>query len=85
MLLSAVIIAGDGSGADIDAGADLGIAQVREVVGLRAGAELCILQFDKVPDVRSGANLVPARKRANGPIRAPDSTCESAIEVNGAI
>src|SRR5690606_40887989 len=38
-LVHAVVVAGDGAGTDVDAGADLGIAQVAEVVGLAAGAQ----------------------------------------------
>src|SRR5439155_22672163 len=42
-LLVAVVVAGDGAGADVDARADGGVAQVAEVVGLAAAAQARLL------------------------------------------
>src|SRR5690606_7754832 len=56
-LVHAVVVAGDGAGTDVDAGADLGIAQVAEVVGLAAGAQAGLLGFDEIADVHALGQL----------------------------
>ena len=48
-----VVVAGDGTGADVHACADDGIAEVREVVGLAADAELRVLGLDEVAHVHA--------------------------------
>ena len=50
-LFGAVVVAGDGAGADVDVGADLGVADIGEVVGLRALADAARLDLDEVADV----------------------------------
>ncbi len=40
VFVEAVVIAGDGAGTDIAAGADGGITQIGQMIGLGAGAEL---------------------------------------------
>ena len=57
MLVDAVVVAGDGAGADVDAGADDGVAEVGEVVGLGAFAERGFLGFDEVADVGAFADV----------------------------
>src|SRR5690606_17337954 len=47
-LVHAVIVAGDGTGPDIDPGADLGVAEVTEVAGFRARADLGFLHLDEI-------------------------------------
>ena len=54
--MDAVVVAGDGAGADVDAGADDGVAEVVQVVGLGAFAEGDLLGFDEVADVGSFAD-----------------------------
>ncbi len=51
VLGGAVVVAGDGAGADVAAGADAGIAEIGQVVGLGAGAEVGRLQLDEVADM----------------------------------
>ena len=57
MLVDAIIVAGDGAGADVDPGADLGIADVGQVVDLAGGAGAGILDLDEVADVVVVAQL----------------------------
>ena len=47
----AVVVAGDGAGADVGGFADLGITDVGEMVGLRAFADAGFFHFDEVADV----------------------------------
>ena len=51
-LARAVVIAGDGAGADIGAGADAGVADIGEVIGLGAGLDHGLLDLDEIADVR---------------------------------
>src|SRR6185503_12550023 len=67
VLLGAVVVAGDGAGADVDARADLGVADVGEVVGLRARTEAARLDLDEVADVHL---LGQARARPQAGVRA---------------
>src|SRR5262249_39670028 len=53
VLLEAVVVAGDGPGADVRIRADLAIAEIGEVVGLRTGAEHRLLGLDEVSDVHA--------------------------------
>src|SRR5690606_17589040 len=55
----AVIIAGDRTGADIGFRADLGIADIGEVVGLGALAEPALLHLDEIADLRTLADAAP--------------------------
>ncbi len=56
VLVDAVVVAGDGACADVDAGADDGVAEVVQVVGLGAFAEGGFFGFDEVADVGSVAD-----------------------------
>ena len=56
MLVHAVVVAGDGSRADVDTRADDGVAKIVEVVGLGSFAESHLLGLDKVADVRAFAD-----------------------------
>ena len=66
MLVEAVIVAGDGAGADISARADAGIADISEVVNLGALADLRLLDLDEIADMRvlgeSGAGPQPRER-----------------------
>src|SRR5437016_2867825 len=66
VLCRAVVVAGDGARADVDGVADLGVANVREMVRLGAGAEAARLDLDEVADMdlprQMGAGPQP-RKR----------------------
>src|SRR5687767_12021554 len=61
VLVGAVVVAGDGAGADVDVASHRGIADVGEVVGLGAGADVGLLHLDEVADVDF---LLEARARA---------------------
>ena len=50
-LFDAVVVHGDGAGADVDLAADRRVAEVGEVIRLAAGADLALLHFDEVADV----------------------------------
>src|SRR5690606_6704634 len=52
-LVHAVVVAGDGAGADVDLRADARVAQVGEVVGLAARAERRVLGLDEIADVHA--------------------------------
>ena len=60
----AVIIAGDRARADIGAGADLGVAEIGQVVGLGALAEPRLLDLDEIADL--GASRRSPRRAAAG-------------------
>ncbi len=66
MLLDAVVVAGDGSGADVDSGADFGVAEIGQVVGLRSLAELDLLGLDKVADVRAFSDVAAGTQMGIG-------------------
>src|SRR5690606_21360976 len=57
VLVGAVVVAGDGARADVDPGADLGIADIGEVVGFRAFAHAGRLHLDEIADVGAGGKL----------------------------
>jgi hypothetical protein len=57
VLVGAVVVAGDGAGADVDVPADGGIADIGEVVGLGAVGHRAVLHFDEVADVHVLAEL----------------------------
>ncbi len=63
-----IVIAGDGSGADIGAGADSGIADIGQVVDLGAGLDGRGLGLDEIADPRRFADIgagAEAGKRPN--------------------
>src|SRR6185369_4652384 len=69
----AVVVAGDGAGTDVHLGADVGIADVAEMVRLRAPADAARLHLDEVADVHLVAEAVAraqARKGAEAAARA---------------
>src|SRR5262245_43984502 len=51
VLLEAVVVAGDGAGAHVAVGADLAVAEIGEVIGLRARAQDRLFGLDEVADV----------------------------------
>ena len=53
VLVHAVVVAGDRARADVDAFADLRVAQIGEMVRLRTFAQLRFLGLDEVADVRA--------------------------------
>ena len=57
VLVNAVIVAGDGSSPDVDARADLRVAEVSKVVGLGSLAEPDLLGLDEIADVRAFTDL----------------------------
>jgi hydroxymethylpyrimidine/phosphomethylpyrimidine kinase len=57
VLVDAVVVAGDDSGADVGLFADLGVAQICEVVGLRALAQPDLLGLNKVAHMGVFADL----------------------------
>src|SRR3989304_5994298 len=52
-----VEVGGHRTGADIDLGTHLGVAEVAEVMLLRAGADRCLLELGEVADPASGPDL----------------------------
>ncbi len=77
MLVEAVIVAGDGAGADISARADAGIADISEMVNLGALADLGLLDLDEIADMgvlgEGGAGPQP-RERPDRRARADART-----------
>ena len=69
VLVDAVVVAGDGSGADVDARADFGVAEIGQVVGLRSLAQLDLLGLDEIADVRAFADFAAGAQMR---IRAED-------------
>ena len=51
-----VIVTGDGAGADVHAFADLRIAEVAEMIGLRTFTLFGFLDFDEISDLRPFAH-----------------------------
>ena len=68
----AVVVTGDGTGADVAALAHLRIAEVGQVVGLGAASETRLLQLNEVADVRrgleDGARPEPRERADDGPL-----------------
>ena len=67
VLVDAVVVAGDGSGAYVDAGADDGIAEVVEVVGFGTLADGDFLVSTKLPTWAFSPMLLSGRRWAYGP------------------
>src|SRR5439155_24594127 len=49
--VGAIVVAGDGAGADVYTRADIGIAHVGQVIGLAVRGDPAVLDFDEVADV----------------------------------
>ena len=78
VLVGAVVVAGDGAGTDVDAGADLGVADVAQVVDLGCrGRPRDFLISTKLPMCAPPTSSAPGRRRANGPILLPAPTLAS--------
>ena len=75
VLVRAVVVGGDRAGAVVDPLADVGIAEVGEVVGLGAAAEGRVLDLDEVADVDLGAELGAAAQAGE---RTDDRACADA-------
>ena len=73
VLVDAVIVAGDGAGADIRLRADARVADIGEVVDLRPLLHVGVLDLDEVADMRALPDRAPGRSRANGPTIAPEA------------
>ena len=58
VLVDAVVVAGDGSGADVGAFADFAVTEVGEMVGFGSLTEARLFHFDEVADVSVFADLV---------------------------
>src|SRR6185437_8332837 len=83
-LVHAVVVAGDGAGADVDAAADLGIAQVAEMVGLAAFADAGFLDLDEVAHVHAGGEFgagAQTRERANRARAVGDDPVQVAVRM----
>src|SRR5256885_1138361 len=77
VLCGAVVIARDGAGADVDARAELGVADVGQVVGLRGVAQAARLDLDEVADVHL---VSEARARTQARVR-PDAAALADVRV----
>ena len=62
ILVRAIVIASDGTGADVHFAAYRGITHITEMVHLAAGAYLAVFDFDEIPDMRIRSQ---SRARAN--------------------
>ena len=82
VLLLAVVVAGDGAGADVGFRADRRIAEIRQVIRLRALAHRGLLELDEVADVRILADArIPAGCARTGRRTRRASTVESVTTV----
>ena len=71
-LCYAVVVAGDGAGADVDSLANRGVAEVRQVIGLRPLPRVVVFfSSTKLPTWRLLPHHRSGRRWANGPMRAP--------------
>ena len=61
IFVKSIVIASDGACADVGLGADLRVAQVREVACLGAFAHRRLLQLDEIADVRAGFHMIVGR------------------------
>src|SRR5690348_13669801 len=75
MLVHAIVVAGDGSGSNVNLGSNLRVAQVREMVGLGILSQFNFLGFDEVPDMRTFADFAAGAKMR---IRADDRATANA-------
>src|SRR5260370_30815437 len=71
VLVNSIVVAGDGSGADVDAGADFGVAKISKVVGLRSLTQFDFFGLDKVADVRAFTNVATGAQMG---VRSEDGT-----------
>ena len=87
VLVGAVVIAGDGAGADVDVAPHRGVADIGEVVGLGARRDLARLHLDEIADVHflgeRGAGAQP-RVRADAAARADVGLLEMAEGLDAA-
>src|SRR3546814_4058768 len=79
-LVHAVVVAGDGAGADVDARADLRVAQVGQEVGLAAHAHARVLGLDEVAHVHAvgehGARAQPRERAKTGRATRRERVCK---------
>ena len=81
MLVGAVVIAGDGTGADIDITSDRAVADIGQMIGLGAGANIAVLDLGEVANVHALRQLAAranARIRPEPAIGADDRVLEMA-------
>ena len=75
VLVNTVVVARDGAGADVGAGANPGVADVGQVVDLGPGLDRGVLDLDEVPDVGRPARCAHrGAGGAKGPTRTPAPT-----------
>ena len=74
VLVRAVVVAGDGAGADVDVAADARVADVGQVVGLAARPDRARLDLDEVADVRP--RRASDRRRTDPRVR-PDAAARA--------
>ena len=63
----AVVIAGDGPGADVGVGADFGVAEIGEVADLGAGAQCGGFDLDEIADLGAGSKVRSGPQTREGP------------------
>ena len=66
VLLFSVVVASDGSGANVDVGAEGGISEVGEVVGLGAAPDFGVFGLHEVADVGLRADLASGAQMGEG-------------------
>src|SRR5947209_13087914 len=67
MLRYAVVIAGNGAGADVGVASNARIAEIGQMVRLGPFAHHRLFQFDEVADVRARADMIVAAQSRKGP------------------
>ena len=71
VLVNSVVITGDRACADVDVCADIGVADVRQVIDLTAGGNLALLDLDKISDLDVGGQLSAGAQAQLSPAVAP--------------
>ena len=66
VLVGAVVVGSDAAGAEVDALADRGVAQVGQVVGLGTARQGAVLDLDEVADVDLGPEIGAGAQPGSG-------------------
>ena len=81
MLIHAVVVAGDGARAYVNAFANLRVAQIRQMIRLRPLAQLDLLGLNKISHVSAFANFASRTQIRIRPRMAPAPTRDSSMIV----
>src|SRR5690625_169174 len=67
MLVGPIIVAGNGTGTDIDTLPDMGITEIAQVAGLGVSIEAAIFDLDKITNTHTLAKLGARAQTGKGP------------------